>query len=369
MVDLWGFAQVDIEETQFLRELGKDVIFDATMRYAEQAAIGMQQTNQLLVEGVTTNFKEKYTLPMGGTLPKVAHGAELTPVDVVGNWDVAYPVDKIGGMVVSTKEQFAYMTPALYSKRVEGILGKYRQTMRIDMMKAIFNKTTRTVIDDQYGSLTVQPLANSAVDSVLYPPEVGTPNGAARSVNAYVGTNYAAADISDTNNPFEQILDYYEATYGYMTYGSPVVAFINKAQRAKVEALSDFRPIVITNQTRANDTEYAAGETDPMRGFGKTLGYVGSIMVVAWEYIPTGYIYSQYMGGMATAPLQMRVHPAGTGLGGNGLLQPEAEAINSLLDLRSWVAYYGFGVGNRLNGFCQQLVASTTYTTPAIYAY
>lgn len=369
MTDLFRFAQVDTTEAQYLRELGKEVVFDATTRYMEQVMGSLAVSRQLFVEEVTTTFQEKYTLPMGGEMEQVAHGTEFENVDVLGSWDTAYPVYKFGTQVAMNKEEFSYMTPAQYGKLVNGVISRYATRQRKDIMRAIFNNSTRTFTDFNKGTLTIQPLANSTVDSVEYPPEVGSDVGASRTVDAYVGTAYAAGAISNTNDPIETIETYYEATYGYFTGGSPVYAYINKAQAGVIEALNDFRPIPVNLQTLANDTEYASSGVfgNFPNPTGKVLGIVRNTVIIQWEYIPAGYIYSQYM--EAEAPLKMRVHDTGTGLGTGGNLQMAIENPNKLFELNSWEAYFGFGVGNRLNGHVIHLSGAGTYTTPTVYAY
>jgi hypothetical protein len=62
----------------------------------------------------------------------------------------------------------------------------------------------------------------------------------------------------------------------------------------------------------------------------------------------------------------MRVDPADTGLGMG--LQLVAEDERYPIKSAHYRNRFGYGVRNRLNGVVVQLVASTSYTIPTIYA-
>lgn len=130
----------------------------------------------------------------------------------------------------------AYMTMADLDRHLRTIFIQNTNTVRYEILKALVNNTQRTFKDPLHGDLLVEPLANG--DSVTYPPVLGSEDEA--TDDHYLESGYAAADISDTNNPFVTIRDELEEHFGAATGGENIVVFINSAQTAKVEALADF---------------------------------------------------------------------------------------------------------------------------------
>jgi len=366
---LFGLAQLDPNAISYVTDVDKDLLFTATQEYLNQALDALASSENLFIEEQTSLVSERYELPMGGVMERVAHGAEPTPLTTRGGWDVSYPIYKASAMIAGTKEDIAQMTPDQYQKNVDGLITSYAARKRTDIMTAIFNDSSYTFTDERRGSLTVQPLANSASDSVQYPPAIGSQTGARRSVTAYAGTDYTSANVSDSNNPTDLIRAYFKATFGAQTGGLPIYAFVNgDTLVSKIKSLTEFRPVPVAVQTLSQDTEYLGIYEDLIGFSGEVIGAVGNVVYVEWEYIPDDYIYSQYM--RAAAPLKMRVYPdnVGMGLGTGGLLVPEAKQIDDVLDMQVWKAYFGFGVGNRLNGYVLHVTDDTAYTVPTEYA-
>lgn len=215
------------------------------------------------------------------------------------------------------------------------------------MLRAIFRNVNRTFIDDEpykRGTLTCVPLANQ--DGTFYPPLFGEKDEAQE--NHYLESGYAAAAISDTNNPLVTIRDELEEHKGAPTGGSNIAVFIDRAQRPAVEALTDFSEVEDRFIRSGQDTDVPVNLPSVP---GTILGRCDGTWVISWPRIPANYMLGLDLD--MEAPLQMRRDPVATGLPWGLTLIAESD----LYPLQQ--AYYenrfGVAVVNRLNGVIMKL--------------
>lgn len=358
--NLFAMAEINPADYQYVSQIGREALYEATTEYVARAMEHMNTAIRLFVEGDTPNYSERYFLPMTGRMDEVAEGSDAPLVTMTGSWDVAYPIFNHENGVKVTDVQFAYMPPAQFQSHIDGIVGRYRNAVRHAILRALFNNAAHSVTDKLWGTLSIKPLANN--DGTEYPPVVGS-DALQTTLNHYVTSGYTAANINNTNNPFPTLAALFHAQFGYETGGQPIYAFINSAQRAKVEALTDFEKVSTMGVSTASDTEYRVGFNDLVDPAGMVIGSVGEVIISIWDFIPANYIYAQHAG--QPAPLKRRVDPASTGLGG-GTLQLLETVDEPKLLYSDWRARFGFGVGNRLNGVVMHLTDGA-FAVPALY--
>jgi hypothetical protein len=357
MTTIFGLAQLSASDYQFMRQADNRLIYDAVNTYLQQAMMEMRDSAALFVEGTTTKAKERYQLPMTGRMQERSGQTKSDAVRRSGSWDVAYPLKEFGDTIATTDVDFAYMTPQEFQTHIDGVITRSANTYRFEILRRIFKDTTDTFTDPRLGALTIQPLANGT-SGELYPPVIGSETEATQE--HYLGANYLSSAISDTNNPIKTIADKLISRFGRRTGGIPITTLINSAQRAKVEALTNFRPYVPNAITAGQDTDIVSAVPN---GVGETIGYINSSWVNVWDWMPEDYMLALYLG--APKPLFERIDLPETGLG-SGLQLVSQSTVYPLM-YNEWRWRFGMGTGNRLNGVVIHVTNSSSYTIPTIY--
>lgn len=356
MSTIFGYLNLNDSDRVFNATQGQRVIYDAAKAFIDAKNAEMNAAYKVFIEETTDLFKERYELPGGGYMQEIAHAQRPDSIKTSGYWDVAYPLKNWADAISGSRVDMAYMTVAKLENNILTVQNRSVNVTRREILRALLYKEQETFVDDIRGSLLIEPLANG--DAVVYPPLPGASAAAIR--NRYVGSNYTAASISDANNPYETISAALTADFGQQQGNSNVAVFINSAQVAKTKALSDF--------VEYTDRYVVAGaNADQLSNLptglpGVIIGRVSGCWVVQWDFMPSGYMLGIHLD--APAPLKKRIDPADTGLGDG--LQLIAEEYEYPFKSSYWQNRFGLGVGNRLNGFALQLVASTTYTSPTI---
>jgi hypothetical protein len=337
-----------------LNTVGQAQVFDLINQYAAATQTELDKIYGVFVESQTTLHTERYFLPGGGMLQAGTNRTRPGAVKPAGSWDVAYPIDQGDAQLGWDRISYAYMSAGQADAQVKGVMEQYKNWKRNLILTALLHGATRSYTDQLYGSLTIQPLAIGSTDNVLYPPLIGSSSEA--TATHYVGSNYAASSISDTNNPFRDIV---KAKLRKRFGNGRIVAWINSAQTAKVQALTSFATIVPQYVNVGANT--ATATADGVSGPGNFIGATDNVAVFEWDWIPDGYIFALDLD--QPAPLKQRVDvPAN--LRGFQMVATQQEYP---LQESFWQAREGYGVGNRLNGVAIQLVASTSYTAPSGY--
>ena len=357
MSGIFGLLGVNDTERVFLRTIGQDVIYDAVTELVDRYNRDLDAAMGVFVERTTTDYKLRYKLPGGGRLQRLSGLAPSAAVKAYGGYDIALPLEGFGAAISAGRIDYAYMTVRDLDRHLDTVMLQNMNSVRFEMLKALFNNTQRTFVDPLWGSLLVEPLANG--DAVLYPPVIGSESEATES--HYYGFNYIGANISDTNNPYVTLHDELIEHFGVQTGGENIVVFINNAQVAKTEDLTDFDPVMDRFIIPGADTDRPSGL--PARLPGKIVGRTNSCWVVEWRWMPASYMLAMHLD--SVAPLLKRADPADTGLPASLALVAKDEDYP--IESSYWEHRFGFGCGNRLNGVVGYLVASTSYTIPTGY--
>jgi len=357
MSGIYGFLGVSDTDRVFLSTLGQDVVYDAITALLERYNADLNAAMSIFIERELTDHKLRYKLPGGGRLQRLSGKAPSGAVRAYGEWDVAFPLEGFGAAITSDRIRYAYMSVQDLDRHIRTVFIQDVNTLRFELLKALLNNTADTFSDEDWGSLTIQPLANG--DAVVYPPVLGSESEA--TDNHYLESGYAASAISDANNPYVTIRDELEEHFGAPTGGSNLVVFINTAQVAKTEDLTDHDAVVDRFIRAGQDTDVPIGL--PLTCPGKIIGRTNHVWVVEWRWIPANYMIGIHLD--APKPIMTRVDPDDTRLPRGLTLVAEDDDY----PLRSsyWEHRFGLGCGNRLNGVVMELGTGGTYTIPSGY--
>ena len=358
MSTIFGALNLNDTDRVFQATAGQVVIYDAVREYLDRYNADMVAATSIFVEGTTTDHSERYKLPGSGKLQRRGIQSRTGEVKANAGWDVAFPLEDFGASFAADDVTMAYMTVGDLDRHIQTVVNQDRNTRRHEILRALFNSTDGTFSDPLWGSLTIRRLANGD-SAVLFPPVLGTE--AEATEQHYLESGYAASAISDTNNPYVTIRDELEEHFGAPTAGSDIVVFVNNAQRAKTEALTNFSEVEDRYVRLGTQTDQTNGSLPSVPG--RILGRVDGVWVVEWRWIPANYMVGIHL--EAAKPLKMRIDPADTGLGSG--LQLVAQDSDFPFTTSHWRHRFGLGVGNRLNGVVFELGTGGTYSVPSGY--
>ena len=359
MANLFGALNLEDTDLVYNATVGQRAIYDVATAYVAQQNAALDAILGVFVERTTSDHKLKYKLPGGGKLQRGSFAPRSVPaaVKATGEWGVAWPIADYGAAIAGDRVTLAYMTAAELSRHIDTVVIQNVNTVRFEMLYALFQNVSRSFDDPLWDTLTVQPLANG--DATVYPPVMGSETEA--TADHYIESGYAASAISDTNDPIVTIINKLEDQFGSVTGGSDLIVFINNAQTGKISGLTGFVPYYDRNIIPGTQSATVTGAPNVP---GKTLGRPTSgAWTVEWRWIPANYMLGINMS--APPPLIKRIDPPATGLA-NGLALV-AEEYEHPFKTSYWSHRFGFGAGNRLNGVVVELGTGGTYTIPTAY--
>jgi hypothetical protein len=191
----------------------------------------------------------------------------------------------------------------------------------------------------------------------------------------YIGSNGAVIDAGDLEEQQDHLNHHgYTKLNGYTQ-----VTVVNKVQGDAIRLFKstanggtgkyDFIPAQGSPGMIIPQTTVVFGATQVANTFKglDVIGTYGDALIIQNDWMPAGYVFSFATGGRnnLTNPVGFREH-ANSGLRGLRLVKgrnPDYPLIDSY-----WATGFGTGIRNRGAGVVTQIVASTTYTVPALYA-
>lgn len=357
MAGIAGMLGVADASREYLNTVGQKVVFDAAGKWLAAHNADMQAFIGVFAEGETEDHSFRYKLPGGGRLQRRSGQAQSGATKPYGSWDVALPLEEFGDQTVYTEDSAAEMTIADMQLHLDNVRIKDINTMRFEMLKALFNNTARTFVDERKGSLTIQSLANG--DSVVYPPVLGSESEA--TDNHYIETSYAPTAISDTNNPFVTARGELEEHFGAPSGFGNICVFINPDATPDTEALTDFDPVNDSGKRPGANRDVVAMIPNVP---GRILGRTNGVWVSEWRWIPATYMLGIDLD--SPRPLMVRRPGAYTGFP-NGL---SLRSTDTAYPFRAahYSHRFGVGVANRLNGVVLELAAGGSYSIPSDFA-
>ena len=361
MSEIYGLLGLEDSDRSFINTIGQEVVYDAVQQEIDRLNSEVNAALGLFVEKTTEAFKFRYKLPAGGYMPR--RGTQAAPglVKSTGSWDVGMPLFDFGDEVGGDDVSLAYMRLDELNRHIDNIEIRNKNTIRREIMVAMFNSVQFSFEDDIHGTIEVEGLANG--DTVVYPPLLGAAAGATE--NHYLLTAFTVANIPDTNDPVEDAIDELEEHFGSPTGGSEIAFFAGKALCDKIaDTLTDFEDVADMHVEKGADSDTVIGLPDQLIGYKVRGRHRDGAWVVEYRYIPDDYSVTIHL--EAPRPLILRVDPADTGRGQG--LQLVSRQENTPLESAFYRNRYGMGVGNRLNGVVQKYAASGSYSVPTAYA-
>lgn len=361
MPTIYGALGIEDTDYVFQQTTGQRSIYELTASYVAAYRAQQAAAQAVFVDSMTSDHTLRYHLLGSGYMQRRGNSAQPGAVKTSSYWDVAFPLEDFADAIAIDDIASAYMTAAKLEQNVNTILARDANTRRLEILKALFQSTSRTFVDPLRGSLTIQPLANG--DTTKFPPVLGSMADATE--NHYLESGYAASAISDTNNPYVTIANELEEHFGAPTGGSNIVVFVNNAQTAKTLGLTDFIPMTALGIAPGAQTATVGAVPGELTvGSWRILGREegAGVWVAEWRWIPANYMIGIHLD--APRPLIERVDPADTGLGTG--LQLVAKDMEFPFETSFWRDRFGYGVGNRLNGVAMELGTGGTYTDPTL---
>lgn len=360
MAGIFGHLGIDDSDYVYSLTSGKNLIWNAASDYIARINAEIQSAMTAFVQGTTEAYTERYKLPGGGYLQRRRSEGRYGAVKASGSWDVAYPLEDFGAQISGSDVDMAYMTVQELDNHISTVAVQNLNTVRFEMLKSLLNGTNATFTDERHGSLTIRRLANG--DGSTYPPILGATSDA--DDTHYLESGYASASVSDSNNPYETLVEEIVEHFGESIGGDNIVVFINPAQAGVTMDLTDFVQVEDRSvRSGANADVPVNLPSVPGKIIGRMTGK-GACWVSQWRWMPANYLLAVHL--EAPAPLKMRIDPAAVGLGQG--LQLVAKDMQFPFESSFWRHRFGFGVANRLNGVVMELGTGGSYTTPTTYA-
>lgn len=354
------YAALGLPDTDrsFINTIGQSVVYEATQtllaEYNEDLALAMG----VFVEASTSDHKRRYKLPMSGRMQRRGGQGRSGAVKAVGQWDIALPLEEFGDAIAGDRVAMAYMTLDEYNRHLDGIMLRNKNTRRHELLRSLFRNSVYSFEDDNYGTLSVQPLANG--DAVVYPPVEGSETEA--TANHYLVAGYLSSAISDTNNPCAETDEILRMRFGSEQGNSNIGMFFHRDDLPAIYDLTDFTEVTDRFAVPGDDMETLTGL--PSNVPGRVVGRANGVWIIEWNWIPATYALGVHFA--APRPVMQRVDPADTGLASG--LQLVAEDERYPFQGAQWSDRFGLGVGNRLNGVMMQFKASGNYDVPTRFA-
>lgn len=345
-----GFVDLDHLDDRRVVEVGWDVVTDAVRISAQIHTEQMQAVMGTFVRMTDPNKPRiQVNLPVATELQPL-QGEDDSPVPVRGfdKYVVAFPLRDAGFAWGNNRKSRVKMTVQEANDITRVGLVADAKWLRRHALTAILNNTSYTFTDDEYGDLTIKPLANGDADKYNF-----------ESGDLDVDDHYLAqaAAIDDNNNPFPTI--YNEITEHPLNDGE-VVVYVSTSLVAAIRALTNFVPYYEDQRIRPG------GLTEIVTSFPTTLigdrnwGEVDGCYIKEWKSLPPGYMV--FHTPMTGPFLGMREEPEPElkGLRPETYLETNQHAVYRLLRTA------GFGAINRTAAGVYY-VGGANYTSPPGY--
>lgn len=359
MAGIYGVLGLDDNDVTYLNTLGQERVFEVANDYLRLTVEELDEQRAAFIERTTENYKTRYKLPGGGRMQRRGGHAESAAAKASGQWDVAYPSEEYGDQVAYTRRAVAKMTVQDLQRHLDQEAIRYKNALTFEIRKALFNNTQDSFVDEDHGTLLIEPLANG--DTVVYPPVLGSETEATE--DHYLASGYVATAISDTNNPYETIVEDLVHHFGDDSGGSNIAVMIHPDETPETMDLTDFVDVP-DNFIMSGDNADIPMRLPSVPGkiIGRMTG-LSACWVSQWRWMPTGYMLAIHL--EEPAPLIQRAPPAAWGLPSG--LQLVAENDRYPFHQAHYEVNFGLGCGNRLNGVLMELTAGA-FSIPTGYS-
>lgn len=353
---IWGILQLPDANVP-VTQVGQTLTYEAINQLAERHNARVQAIIRTLVGDTITYVESYFETPGGGMMQEADRLTRPAAIKRVGRYNIGFPIRDARDQIAGDDITLAYMTLAQAQANVSTVFVRHLNWVRHHILRALFNNVNESFWDETLGrAVTVRRLANE--DGTIYAPGLNAETGV--DDNHYLVSGYAAASISNTNNPFPVLRDEITEHEGE----GNIVVWINPAQSALVKALADFVPYADPMLRQPLDTTVISGSA-PMGIPGTVIGRISNVWVAEWTSVPAAYMVAIDLN--QPPPLQKRVDVP-TDIRGRGRLELIARQEEFPLQESFWRDRHGYGVANRTAAAVMELTVDATYDIPAAYA-
>jgi len=358
MSGIFGALNVADTDRVFNATVGQRAIYETAMEYIARINAELQEVLAVFIESTTEDHKRRYKLPGSGYLQKRSIQGRYASVKAVGQWDVGFPLEDYGAQISGNDIDFRRMTIAELDRHLDTVVGMNINTVRHEVLQALMNNTQDSFLDEEWGAVLVEPLANG--DATLYPPVLAASDEA--TDNHYLESGYAPTAIDDgANDPLTLIKDELEEHFGVDEAGSDIMVFSNPDATPDVTAMDGFVRITDKGIVPGDDTATLVAALP--RHPGTLIGRGKGVWYVEWRHLPATYMIGVHLS--SPKPLIRRVDPADMEIPDGLNLVARDEEFPFLGSF--WRHRFGLGVGNRLNGVVVENGSGGTYSIPTAY--
>jgi hypothetical protein len=290
----------------------------------------------------------RYKSPVAGFLQALDEHGRARPIKMAGHYDVSFPIYKAGRAFGMTRDALIRMTVQESNDNLSLMLDADRRWVRRQLLASLFGKSNRTFLDEEYGSLTVLPIANG--DSQTYLIREGDVAGA--TANHQVAQTGA---IAASNFPV-----IYEALTHRPENGTDgeVIVFLNSTDAATVTAMNEFIEADDPDILRGITSDRLVGSLDASVP-GRIWGKIARCWIVQWNAIPANYLLAVNTSGNRALGLRQPLESELRGF------KAVAERNDHPYFERQFERRLGFGAYNRVNAYILQFNGGdTTYDVP-----
>jgi hypothetical protein len=344
-----GFIGMEDVFTERVTTVGVKVVWDAIQ---ESLDVHNTELNAMLSAWVqrTTLYSERFMLPGDGTLQPLDDKGNPKPVQVEGHYDVAYPLQGGGTAWGNNRVSRALMTVEEVNRHVLNKTEQDIDWMARHMLAALFPAAAYTYVDEEWGSLSIQPLA-LASDGIKYLMRNGK-----RATDTHLLAQAAA--IADGTNPYPGIYaELYEHPSNRVSATNPVVVYIASDQVATTIALTHFHAKEQAFIVPGGSTDTVSTNAQNFVAFGDYLGVTDNCIIAELGRLPDGYLVAHATGAGAGIAQREYDDPSL-----QGFFSEEHSPDGNLMEHRM-IRYAGFGVRNRV-AFVVQRIGNAAYAAP-----
>jgi len=299
----------------------------------------------------TTAHKTRFKTVSAARLQPLDNNGRALPIKPAGSYDVGYPIQMAGGAWGADYVTSQKMRVQDVNDAVSTLIMADARWVRDHILAALFFSTTNgwTFIDEEWGSLTIQGLANG--DSTVY--NVLTGADAPTTATNYIAQ---ASGIADATNPFPGI---YNALMSHPENSGEVIVLVPSNLTASIEALANFKEKGDPNIREGVNTSTLVGNLDAQVP-GRVIGYTDKCWIVEWKSLPDSYMVATTTGG--DRPLAMREDVEDSLRGFNKV----AERNDHPFYESQYIRRAGFGAWNRVGAVVAR-IGNGTYAIPTNY--
>lgn len=348
---LYGFLQLKDLKDRRVTEIGVDVVNNAIDQSVAEHNRQIQAIIDLFAEQ-TTEFKERFSSPVAARLQPLDENGRARPIKPLSQYGVAYPLQEGGTAWGANYRTSKKLSVQEANDITQTLISADARWLRDHILAALFTNASWTFNDPEHDALTIKGLANGDTD--VYFVQAGADAGSTDS--HYLAQ---AAAIADATNPFPTI--YTELTE-HPENGGDVISFVPTANKAAVQALATFVPVVDPNVQDDTIARLTGSLNAALpSGAGSLLGYEESgVWIAEWKTLPTDYIVSVMTEGERA--LKMREEEVAELRG----FRKVAERHDHPFYESQYLRIAGFGANNRVGALVTR-VGNGAYAIPTNY--